>query len=108
MQRSSACPAPPDPVPDRGHREPLLHDAAARRGVPDPGTAPIATALCWSSIPVAATHTRSSPPWSLDEMARADPAASPSRGTNKASPPPGAIRTAENRPTGIRGSPASA
>lgn len=35
---------------------------------------------CWSSIPAAATHARSSSPWRLDEMARADPAAGHGRG----------------------------
>ena len=36
-------------------------------------------------------------------MARADPAAAPAAGTNKASPPPGESRTPKNRPTGMRG-----
>ena len=35
---------------------------------PGPGTAPLAYGAVLVSIPVAATHTRSSPPWSLDEM----------------------------------------
>ena len=67
----------------------------------------LAAAPSGSSIPVTATHTRP-PPWSLDEMARADLAARPPRprGTNKASPPPGASSMAKNRPTGMCGSPA--
>jgi hypothetical protein len=52
---------------------------------PDPRAVSLATAPYQSSTRRQATRTWSPPPWSLDEMARADPAAGPGCGTNRAS-----------------------
>ena len=75
--RQVHLPVRPDPVPDRGHREPLRRHAA----VP-------AARVCRSSIPAAATGTRPIPDRSLDGMTR-DRSGSPlstATGTNKPRP----------------------
>ncbi len=58
-----------------------------------------------ASLPPAAGDARSvtASPGSLDDMAQADPSASPAARTNKTSPPPVASRTAEIRPPGMHG-----
>lgn len=58
----------------------------------------LTTAPCQSSTRRRATRTRSSPPWSLDEMARADPAARLGCGYERGKPAPGASTLVKNRP----------
>jgi hypothetical protein len=75
-------------------REPLLHDAAARRGVqiwPPAGTAtwPLTAARHGAVLvfhPGGGDAHPVIPPWNLDEMALADPAARPGRGYEQGQP----------------------
>ena len=93
--RQAHRPALPDPVPDRGHWEPLRHDIAAP-----------AARLCRSSIRRQRRVPGQRLNSSLDAMGMVpirQPA--PAACTNKASPPPSASRTARNG-TGRPGCPA--
>lgn len=94
-----------NPVSGQVNRGPCCR-APQSAATSDPGIAPLATASCWSSVPVAVTPHPIIPPSSFDEMAGADPESALAAGTNQACPLPLGSRTVKNQPTGMRGSPA--